>query len=51
MKPTTHTQKVTLLTVYDNMEKSGKKDVLREKFKRNPYQYTKSEVKNNERSV
>lgn len=51
MKPMSHTQKVTVLTVYDNMERAGKNDSLREKFKRNPYKYTRSEVKNNERTI
>ena len=51
MKPMSHAQRVTMPTVYDNMERSGKKRDTREVFKQNPYRNTIAEVKNSGKNI
>lgn len=44
-------QQISMPSLYDGMEKSGKKQHTKEIFKRNPYKNTTAEVKRNEEEV
>lgn len=50
-RPMSKIQKISMPSLYDGMEKSGKKNGPREVFKRNPYKYTASEVLENEKRI
>lgn len=51
MAKMTHTQRVCMPTVYDNMERSGKRRNTREVFRQNPYRNTVAEVKNSGKKI
>lgn len=44
-------QRVSMPSLYDGMEKSGKKSHSREIFKNNPYKNTTAEVKGNAKEL